>query len=305
MPGSERPPENWPGWPDRKKFAVVLTHDVERQRGLDHVKQLADLEMKLGFRSSFNLVPEGEYTVSPDLRNWLIDRDFEVGVHDLNHDGKLYSSRSGFMRKAERINQHLRDWNALGFRSGFMLHNLDWLAALDVHYDASTFDTDPFEPQPDGVGTIFPFWVPAPAARQPGVRCQKSGGLSTSETLNSQPLVAPESGEGGSTINHPRGGYVELPYTLPQDSTLFLLLREESSAIWKRKLDWVADKGGMALMNVHPDYMSFVEAPERGHVFNASLYSEFLEYVKQTYGDSFWSALPREIARHVADAYRK
>jgi hypothetical protein len=24
----------------------------------------------------------------------------------------------------------------------------------------STFDTDPFEPQPDGMGTIFPFWVP-------------------------------------------------------------------------------------------------------------------------------------------------
>src|ERR1700746_3430317 len=41
-----------------------------------------------------------------------------------------------------------------------MFHKLDWLHDLDIEYDASTFDTDPFEPQPDGHGTIFPFWVP-------------------------------------------------------------------------------------------------------------------------------------------------
>ena len=45
-------------------------------------------------------------------------------------------------------------------------------------------------------------------------------------------------------------GYVELPYTLPQDSTLFLHLREPTEAIWRRKLDWLAEKGGMVLVNV-------------------------------------------------------
>ena len=49
-----------------------------------------------------------------------------------------------------RINGYAREWGASGFRSGFMLRNLDWLHDLDVQYDASTFDTDPFEPQPDG-----------------------------------------------------------------------------------------------------------------------------------------------------------
>jgi hypothetical protein len=43
-----------------------------------------------------------------------------------------------------------------------MLRNLDWLHDLDVQYDASTFDTDPFEPQPDGRHTMFPFWMPRP-----------------------------------------------------------------------------------------------------------------------------------------------
>ena len=53
MPGSERPPEGWPGWPDGKKFAVVLTHDVETMVGLRKCRQLMELERELGFQSSF------------------------------------------------------------------------------------------------------------------------------------------------------------------------------------------------------------------------------------------------------------
>ena len=49
-----------------------------------------------------------------------------------------------FAEKAERINEYLKNWGAVGFRSGFMLHNLDWLGDLNALYDASTFDTDVF-----------------------------------------------------------------------------------------------------------------------------------------------------------------
>ncbi len=193
LPGSELPPEGWPGWPDGKKFAFVLTHDVESQQGLDRVKQLAELEMELGFRSSFNFTPEGPYSVPGELRSWLTDRGFEVGVHDLHHDGHLFSSREGFRRKAERINAYLKEWNAVGFRSGYMLRNLDWIHDLNITYDACTFDTDPFEPQPDGVSTIFPFWVPAPASELPAPgssptlrRVRRSAWSAGQSTLNPQ-----------------------------------------------------------------------------------------------------------------------
>ena len=116
-------------------------------------------EAKLGFRSSFNFIPEGPYQVAKELRDELDANGFEVGVHDLHHDGKLYSSRSEFASNARRINSYLKEWGALGFRAGFMLHNLEWLHDLEAQYDASTFDTDPFEPQPEGRNTIFPFWV--------------------------------------------------------------------------------------------------------------------------------------------------
>src|SRR5438309_1499627 len=57
-PGTEKAPQGWAGWPEANKFAVVLTHDVEGPRGLERVKPMAELEMQLGFRSSFNLIPE-------------------------------------------------------------------------------------------------------------------------------------------------------------------------------------------------------------------------------------------------------
>jgi len=47
----------------------------------------------------------------------------------------------------------------VGFRAPAMHDNLEWISELNLEYDLSTFDTDPFEPQSDGVGTIFPFKV--------------------------------------------------------------------------------------------------------------------------------------------------
>jgi glycosyltransferase involved in cell wall biosynthesis len=253
-------PDWWSGWPNQKKFAFVLTHDVEGQKGLERCRDLANLEMRLGFRSSFNFVPEGEYETPSSLRDFLTTDGFEVGVHDLCHDGKLYSSRQDFKNRAQKINRYLKEWGSVGFRSAFMLHNFEWLRDLNVLYDASSFDTDPFEPQPEGVNTVFPLWV------------NRATG----------------------------GGYVELPYTLPQDSTLFLLLRQAGIETWIKKLDWVAQQGGMALVNVHPDYMNF-DGVVHSSQYKAQLYESFLQYVNERYRDEAWFALPRDVARYVLD----
>src|ERR1700744_638060 len=71
LPGSEQPPPGWPGWPNGKKFAFVLTHDVEGQFGVDQCRKLMEMEMKWGFRSSFNFIPEGDYRVTRELREEL------------------------------------------------------------------------------------------------------------------------------------------------------------------------------------------------------------------------------------------
>jgi peptidoglycan/xylan/chitin deacetylase (PgdA/CDA1 family) len=258
------PPVAWSGWPDGKQFALVLTHDVEAAAGVAKCREVMKLEQDLGFRSSFNFVP-GDYPVDHQLRSLLNDNGFEVGVHGWTHDGSLYKTRDIFLQQARKINNCLKEWNVVGFRSPAMHHNLDWLRDLDIEYDLSTFDTDPFEPQPDGMGTIFPFPV-------------KDDGC--------------------------RKGYIEMPYTLPQDSTLFVIMREKTIDIWKRKLDWVAEQGGMVLLNTHPDYMNFIEANHGLEEYPASYYAELLEYIKKRYGFGYWHPLPREMARFWADNYR-
>lgn len=259
--GASALPAEWTGWPDGKEFAVVLTHDVDTAAGQDKTWRLAELEGELGLRSSFNFVAE-RYPVHHDLRRRLVHEGFEIGLHGLTHDQTLFRSRSEFRSQAPRINRYLADWGSVGFRAPCMYHNLDWMHDLNIEYDASTFDTDPFEPQSDGMRTIFPFHVPDP-------------------------------GNGK--------GYIELPYTLPQDFTLFSLMKEKTVAIWKRKLDWVADKGGMVLVNTHPDYMEF-RTSCNGSVglYPPNLYREILLYLKERYGGRFWHALPREMARHWA-----
>ena len=156
---------------------------------------------------------------------------FEVGIHDLKHDGQTLSVSIGSSGKAPRESiAMLAEWGASA--SDRHLCCVSWIGCTSwvLQYDASTFDTDPFEPQPEGRHTIFPFWVPRP----------------TDDSINHQQ----------SSVNSSSKGYVELPYTLPQDFTLFLLLREKTTDIWRRKLDWIAEHGGMALIDTHPDYMA-------------------------------------------------
>jgi len=256
-PAAGTPPAGWGGWPEQKRFALILTHDVESASGHDKCDRLMALEEQLGFRSSFNFVPE-RYDVSPALRTDLMQRGFEVGVHGLHHDGKLYSSHAVFQERAAKINRYIADWQAVGFRSPAMHHNLDWIHALDIRYDASTFDTAPFESQPDGMGTIFPFWVTSPDEQN---------------------------------------GYVELPYTLPQDFYLFVLMCEPNIDIWKRKLDWIVEHGGMVLMNTHPDYMSFGDGALGLEEYPADFYAHFLQHITAHYRDQYWHVLPKEMAQ--------
>jgi len=252
------PPLAWPGWPGGKRFAVVLTHDVETASGVSYCEQLANLEEKRKFRSAFGFVPL-RYQTPEWLRRALRGRGFEVMVHDLYHDGKLYRDQRHFETLSGQINEFLRRWGAHGFSSGAMHHNLVWISRLAIDYSISTYDTDPFEPQSCGLGRIFPCWVQSPDCKNPG--------------------------------------FVEMPYTMPQDFTLFTLLGQRSNALWRRKLDWIAGKGGMVLIKTHPDYMMFDRNCQRRASYPVELYTDILDYIRARYADDAWLACPADVAR--------
>jgi hypothetical protein len=251
----EKPPL-FAGWPGGKRFALVLRHDVETGEGISNCEEILSIERAFGMRSAFYFVPE-DYSVGKPLRERIIEAGCEVGVHGLKHDGRLYASRRLFMSQAQKINGYLKQWSAVGFASPSAHHVFDWIHALDILYDSSSFDTDPFEPQPDGIRTVFPVCI------------RERGGTRR---------------------------FIEIPYTLPQDFTLFVILRKNNIQIWKRKLDWIAKRGGMAMFITHPDYMQVPGKEAKEFTYPSRYYRELLEYIENRYGGTYWHALPREIA---------
>jgi len=263
-PVAAEKPAGWHGWPDGNRFGVVLSHDVDTARGYDNVRRLSDLEEDMGLRSQFNFVPERYGEVQVNLLDELKSRGFGVGIHGLKHDGKLFNSKQIFDERAPRINEYMKRWGTTAFTAPSMIRNHEWMHQLDIDYCVSTFDTDPFEPQSDGAATIFPYWV-------------------EDESSDSR--------------------FLELPYTLAQDFTLYVILGERTNDRWKQKLDWIAENGGMALLNSHPDYMDFDTRGNERERYPIALYRDFLQYIKDRYEGRYWHALPRDVWNFAVEQF--
>jgi hypothetical protein len=118
---------------------------------------------------------------------------------------------------------------------------------LGFEYDTSYHDTAPYEPRPGGSCSYLPYFVGNPGTA---------------------------------------GDMVELPITLPMDHTLFQILQHPGATVWLDKAAHVRDRGGMALVLTHPDY---VDDPRV-----ADGYRKLLEAYRDD--PTAWRALPREVA---------
>ena len=146
-------------WPQGFTSCVILTHDVEDEKGKAFCGKLMDLDASFGFRSSFQIVPESRYVVSAEFLRSIVDRGFEVNVHDLKHDGRLYAEHEEFRRRAKQINQYVRQFGAVGFRSGILYRNADWYDAYDFSYDMSIPNVGHLDPQRGGCCTVMPYFI--------------------------------------------------------------------------------------------------------------------------------------------------
>ena len=144
-------------WPQGKRAALILTHDVEGVEGFRGALDLADLEEELGFRSSFNL--GAWYDVDPGFVRELTGRGFEIGLHSLHHDRSLFESRASFESQLPGIAGLRERLGAEGFRSPATHRVFDWLGELPVSYDCTIPNSDPYEPQPGGCCSVWPFFI--------------------------------------------------------------------------------------------------------------------------------------------------
>ncbi len=242
--GLDRVPFIW-FWPDGAASCAVMTHDVEHLAGRDFCSKLMDLDESAGVRASFQIVPEDRYPVPETLLEEMRRRGFEINVHDFNHDGRLFSSRELFLRRAEQINEYGRQFGALGFRSGGLFRNQAWYGALDFSYDMSVPSVAHLEPQRGGCCSQMPFFI---------------------------------------------GKLLELPLTTIEDYSLFHILNDYSTDLWKRQLAFIAETHGLASFIVHPDYI--IERRAR------AVYQALLEHLAEMRDQrALWIALPGEVDR--------
>jgi len=208
-------------WRKGKSHALAITHDVETKLGLeDGAGRLADIESKLGVRSTWN-VPSERYPLSSQLLISLATAG-EVGGHDTKHDGRLiFESIENKVERVARCKSRLESLSkkeVRGFRAPLLQHGrelIDALGKAGYQYDSSAPSWEPLSPtslKPHGVGTVFPFFI--------------------------------------STM-------LEIPVSLPQDHQL---IRVSGLTVTKaveellRVSGLVRDIGGACVLLVHPDY---------------------------------------------------
>jgi hypothetical protein len=96
----------------------------------------------------------------------------------------------------------------------------------------------------------------------------------------------PQSGGCCSWLPFFNGGIVELPITMPQDHTLFVILRARDARLWIDKAERIRARGGMVLLITHPDYV--MEGPA------LPAYEQLLAHFAED--PDVWRATPAEVA---------
>ncbi len=240
-------------WPEGQEACLLLTHDVESGlRANGGIHRIISIEKSYGFQSIFNVVPF-MYKVDHHLMNEIRSQGCEIGVHGYAHDAKLFSSYEAFRARIPAVNAIAQTWGAAGFRSCSTYRNPDWLSFLEFDYDCSFFDTDPYEPQPGGCLSFFPYFI---------------------------------------------GRLVEIPTTMPQDHTLFVLLGMKNTKIWQEKAQEIRKRNGLICLIAHPDEGYIGDEDKEQH------YVEILDFFAGD--DKLWNPLPRDVAnwwraRHQAE----
>jgi hypothetical protein len=96
----------------------------------------------------------------------------------------------------------------------------------------------------------------------------------------------PQAGGSCSLLPYHNADVVELPITLPQDHTLFVILGHNDERVWVQKLAHVRSRGGMGLMLTHPDYMHDPRI--------VAAYRRIL--ARCSSDETVWRALPRDVS---------
>ena len=147
-----------PFWPDGKRYALALTHDVDTAAGLDVARSMATDEGERGLRSCWYLVGEG-YPQPAAALDELRSAGGELGLHDVHHDNKIaFLDREDIAARLDGARDRIEGLGARGFRSPSLLRSAALYDVLEdrFEYDSSIPDSG-LLPTRNGCATVFPF----------------------------------------------------------------------------------------------------------------------------------------------------
>ncbi len=244
-PTTEEKREFW-----EKDFGVIMTHDVDTKSGYEFgMRKFVEIEKKHDVVSTFNIVPESlEYNLEKDYIKEVVSAGFDIGMHGLHHDGKfVYLAPEDQKTRTTRAAEIAKDLDVpLGYRAPYLHRTkqlIQYLTENNYDWDSSFPDTDESTVgyADTGCRTVFPFY--------------------------------PLWNDGKSWQRSP---VLEIPVSMPQDWTLlyyYKMSENEMMKVWKKKMEYIKSKGGLAVFIIHPD------PEDLGHPKRLKLYDEVLKMI--------------------------
>ncbi len=148
-------------WPEGKRCAFAVSHDVDTAQGLRLVGDVSSFEAGLGLRSSWFVVGKIG-AAEPSPLDALREQGHEIGLHGDVHDNTLaYQSREEIRRRLSACQPFIERHHVIGFRSPSLLETptLREELATSFRYASQVPDTeiDSLIGPRRGCCTCFPF----------------------------------------------------------------------------------------------------------------------------------------------------
>ena len=149
------------GWPDGKRFPLLVTHDVDTKEGMALAGGVLDEMVALGLKPCFFLVGRG-YDWDEGFIRAVYEAGGEIGLHGDLHDNRIaFLSADKAAERLDTCRELVERHHIRGFRAPSLLVSDAMYEAVGPRFawDSSVPDTDTHTllgPR-RGCGTVFPF----------------------------------------------------------------------------------------------------------------------------------------------------
>lgn len=206
-----------------KKYACIMTHDIETSNGLLKAEGIKKLEQKYNVPSAW-YIPSKHYRLNTEIIKELVNHG-EIGAHGTRHDKELVKLPEQKLVKSlgeakETLEKNI-NCSVDGFRAPLLQHSpslLQGLREAGYSYDTSIPTWEPKHPRtmcPHGLGTTYPMFF---------------------------------------------DDLIEIPVSVTQDHQLLYVLGlepKQAIAKWLSIMSVIKELGGVCVLLSHPEYRLF------------------------------------------------